>query len=441
MPRGVPTAMRLHLLLPLLLLCGTVSAARMASAAAAPPPPSPGVGASIVAIVNGDVISSEDVNNRRRLFALSTGLPMSQDVLDRLTPQITRQLIDERLRLQEIQRRRILVSDDDIAKAISEIEGRNNMAPGTLRKRLAADGVAYRTLVDQIRVQIGWTRVLRQRLGPLVQVTPADIAEQERVLKQEMGQPEFRVGEIFIPVEDPAQVDEAQRFADTVIQQLRAGAPFQVVAAEFSQSQTALSGGDLGWVQSSQLDPEVEHVLTEMPAGAISNPIRVPGGIDIVTLYAKREVGNDMQTMLDVRQAFLPFTSRLDPQNPTEQQKQTLVKAQALSASAKSCADIEAAGKAAGSVRPPNPGELRLDSIPPVMRSLLEKQPDGKASAPLPSLDGILIIMVCSRTQKNVGVPTRTAITDRLISERVERISRQLMRDLRRRSIIDQRSS
>lgn len=441
MPRGVPTAMRLHLLLSLLLLCGTVSAARMASAAAAPPPPSPGVGASIVAIVNGDVISSEDVNNRRRLFALSTGLPMSQDVLDRLTPQITRQLIDERLRLQEIQRRRILVSDDDIAKAISEIEGRNNMAPGTLRKRLAADGVAYRTLVDQIRVQIGWTRVLRQRLGPLVQVTPADIAEQERVLKQEMGQPEFRVGEIFIPVEDPAQVDEAQRFADTVIQQLRAGAPFQVVAAEFSQSQTALSGGDLGWVQSSQLDPEVEHVLTEMPAGAISNPIRVPGGIDIVTLYAKREVGNDMQTMLDVRQAFLPFTSRLDPQNPTEQQKQTLIKAQALSASAKSCADVEAAGKAAGSARPPNPGELRLDSIPPVMRSLLEKLPDGKASAPLPSLDGILIIMVCSRTQKNVGVPTRTAITDRLISERVERISRQLMRDLRRRSIIDQRSS
>ena len=43
---------------------------------------------------------------------------MTQDVLDRLTPQITRQLIDERLRLQEIQRRRIVVQDKEIAEAI-----------------------------------------------------------------------------------------------------------------------------------------------------------------------------------------------------------------------------------------------------------------------------------------------------------------------------------
>ena len=49
---------------------------------------------------------------------------------------------------------------------------------------------------------------------------------------------------------------DAQRFADTVITQLRSGAPFPVVAAQFSQSQTALQGGDLGWVRANQLDPE-----------------------------------------------------------------------------------------------------------------------------------------------------------------------------------------
>ena len=94
--------------------------------------------AAIVAVVNGDVISKGDVDNRRRLFALSTGMPASPEVLDRLTPQVTRQLIDERLRLQEMQRRKIVVSDKDIAKAIGEVEARNNMPAGTLRKR--ADG-------------------------------------------------------------------------------------------------------------------------------------------------------------------------------------------------------------------------------------------------------------------------------------------------------------
>jgi peptidyl-prolyl cis-trans isomerase SurA len=426
---------------PALADAAAAPAADAAAAAAAAPVPSGNGGASIVAIVNGDVISREDVENRRRLFALSTGLPLSPDILDRLTAQITRQLIDERLRLQEIQRRRILVSDEDIAKAIADVEVRNNMSAGTLRKRLAADGVAYRTLVDQIRVQIGWTRVLRQQLGTQAQVTDADIAEQERLVKQEIGQQEFHVGEIFIPVEEPSQAEEARRFADTVIQQLRAGAPFQVVAAEFSQSQTALLGGDLGWVQTPQIDPAVLRVLNEMPAGAVSNPIRVPGGYDIVTLHAKREIGNDIETVADVRQAFLPFTSRLDPQNPTDQQKQTLAKAQQISASAHDCAAVEAAGTAAGSVRPPHPGEIRFDTVPPAMRAVLEKLPDNQASGPLVSADGILVIMVCSRTQKNVGIPTRAEISDRLINERVERVSRQLMRDLRRRAVIDQRSS
>ncbi len=427
-----------RVLLSLLALCGALALARPSPAAEAP---SSSDGASIVAIVNGDVISRQDVDNRRRLFALSTGLPLAPDVLDRLTTQITRQLVDERLRLQEIQRRRILVSDAEIAQAIAAVEARNNMAPGTLRKRLADDGVAYRTLVDQIRVQIGWSRVLRQQLGAQAQISDADIGEQERLLKQEIGQPEFHIGEIFIPVEEPGQAEESRRFADTVIQQLRAGAPFQVVAAEFSQSQTALVGGDLGWEQAAQIDPQVVRVLTEMPPGAISNPTRVPGGYDIVTLYAKREIGNDMATVLNLRQAFLPFTSRLDPQNPTDQQKQTLAKAQQLSNTASNCDAIEAAGKAAGSVRPPNPGDVRLDGIPPSMRSKLESLPDGKTSGPLVSEDGILVIMVCSRSQKNLGMPTRAEIADRLLNERVELASRQLMRDMRRRAIIDQHSS
>ena len=328
--------------------------------------------AFIVATVNGDVISRGDVDNRRRLFALSTGLPTSRDVLDRLTPQVTQQLIDERLRLQEIQRRHILVGDDDIAKSIAEVEQRNGMAPGALRRKLAADGVSLRTLVDQIRVQLGWGRVLHQVLGEQARISDADIAERQRELKAEIGQPEYRIGEIFIPVDNPAAADTARRFADTVIQQLRVGAPFAVAAAQFSQSQTALSGGDLGWEQPNQIDPEVLPVLNEMPEGAISNPIRVPGGYSIVTLRGKREVGRDTGSVLSIRQAFLQFTSALDPQHPTEQQKQALVQAKKLSQTARSCDEVEAANKQFGSGRPSDPGQVTLENLSPVMRAVLE---------------------------------------------------------------------
>lgn len=399
--------------------------------------------AGIVAVVNGDVISRADVDNRRRLFALSTGQSMSQDVLDRLTPQVIQQLIEERLRLQEIQRRKISVSDADIATAVTEVEGRNGMPPGLLRRKLSEDGVGFRTLVDQIRVQIGWSRVLRQVAAGNLEVSEADIADQERIQKALVGQPEYRVGEIFIPVKVASQAPEAQRFADTVIQQLRAGAPFAVVAAQFSQSQTALQGGDLGWVDKNRLDPAVLRVVQEMPAGAISNPIRVPGGFTIVTLRAKREIGRDPATMLKVRQVFFPFATKLDPNAPTEQQKKSLAEAKRLSETAHGCDAMEAAAKTTGSDKPADPGDIRLEGVSvPALRAVLTSLSNTpeKASQPLVAEDGIAVVMVCSKEEKNLGVSTHAELAEKLVNQRVELASRQLQRELDRKAVIDQRS-
>jgi peptidyl-prolyl cis-trans isomerase SurA len=411
-----------------------------AATAAVPTPPSQEA-TRIVAVVNGEVITNIDVDNRTRLFALSTGLPMSPDVLDRLKSQITRQLIDERLRMQEVQKRKIVVPDKDIAQAIRDIEQHNGLPPGALRQKLAADGVSQRTLIDQIRTQLGWSQVLRQQLGDQAQVTDAQVAEQQKLEAQLVGKPEYRVGEIFIPVEDPANRADAERFAETVIAELRKGAAFPVVAAQFSQTQSALQGGELGWVQPNELDPEVAQLVQQMPIGAISNPVPVPGGFSIVTLQGKREVGHDMATILNMRETFLPFSTTLNPQEPTDQQKQTLEKARAISASVHSCPQMEQVAKANNSPRPADPGDIRLDTInPPAFRQLLATLPFDHASQPLVAADGIAVVIVCSRDEKNLATMTDPEMRSRMLSERVELASRQLQRDLRRQAVIDIRS-
>lgn len=394
-------------------------------------------GMRIVAVVNGDVITSGDVSNRARLFALSTGLPTSEDVLGRLRTQIANQLVDERLRLQEAQRRKIVVPDKQIADAIHGIEQRNNMPEGALRAKLAAMGVSVRTLIDQIRAQLAWTQVLKEQLADKLNISDTEVDEQMRLHEAQLGKPEYHVGEIFIPVDDPGNIADAQHFAETVIGELRSGAVFSAVAAQFSQTQTALEGGELGWVQPDQLDPQVASVVVQMPVGAISNPVKVPGGFDIVTLQGKRQVGNDMGTFVALRQVFLPFTTPLDPQNPTEQQRLALEKARGLSASVKSCPQMEAVAKLNPSARPVDPGEVRLDTVtPPQFRDLLTKLPVNTASEPLVATDGIAVVIICSKEQKNTAILTKEDVRQRMITERVEMVSRQLMRELRRRATL-----
>ena len=213
------------------------------------------------------------------------------------------------------------------------------------------------------------------------------------------------------------------------------------MAAQFSQSQTALQGGDLGWVQPNQVDPAVLHVLQEMPVGAVSNPVPVPGGLSIVTLRGKREIGHDPGTIVTVRQAFFAFSTRLDPNAPTAQQHQALDQAERLSGSAKSCDEVEAANKAHGSKHPADPGEVQVETVAvPQMRQILGTLPVGKASQPLIADDGVAVIMVCSREQRNLGLPNKTEMSNRILADRVELASRQLMRDLQRRAVIDRRS-
>ena len=127
---------------------------------------------AIAAVVNGDVITRDDVENRARLFGLSTGLNITPELLARLKPQLVRELIDDRLKLQEIQHRKIVVSDADVAAAIGNVEQRNGLQHGGLREKLAKQGVSFGTLIEQTRTSLGWTRVLRQELAQRGFVTP-----------------------------------------------------------------------------------------------------------------------------------------------------------------------------------------------------------------------------------------------------------------------------
>jgi peptidyl-prolyl cis-trans isomerase SurA len=103
---------------------------------------------------------------------------------------------------------------------------------------------------------------------------------------------------------------------------------------------------------------------------------------------------------------------------------------------------MEQVAKAANPSRPADPGEVRLESVnPPAFRQLLATLPIGTATQPLVAQDGISVVVVCSREQKNLATASKEDTQRKLLNERIELLSRQLLRDLRRQATIDMRAN
>ena len=246
--------------------------------------------AGIAAVVNNEAISVSDLVARIDIAIAASRLRVSEELRRRLAPQVLRSLIDERLKVQEAERLGVTVSAAEMANARRNVEQRNGIANGALDGFLSSQGLDVAAVMDQLRAEILWSKLVRGRLGAAVSVGEGEIDEALAQLEANRGRPEYRVAEIFLAVESSEREGEVRAAATSLYEQLAAGANFAQIASQFSQSATAAVGGDVGWVLEGELPREIEAVLVQLQPGSIAPPVRSFDGYTIVMLLDRRTV-------------------------------------------------------------------------------------------------------------------------------------------------------
>lgn len=424
----------------LLLLLGVVPAAAAPAAAPRPTPPAPAGGypeISIAAVVNDQVISVADLASRIRMVMLSTSIPDTPDARQRLAAQVLRTLIDEKLQMEEAKRKNIAASDAEIQKAITSIEQQNNMKPGQLDAVLKANGIDRNALVDQVKASIVWAKLVRQIAADTDPVSDEEIDETLKRLKQNANLPESRVAEIFLAVDNPQQDDEVRTLAERLTAQMKQGARFAAVARQFSQSPTAAVGGDLGWIHPDELSPPLAKAVAQLQPGELSPPIRTAGGYYLMLVLDRRNAGRtsgEDDTVLRIAQVVFP----LGPQASEQARQAAFAAAQSVKSEATSCQDMMRIGKESGS-QLSSEGDLRVSQIAPTMRSTVLALGVGHPSQPILQKNGVGVIMVCDKSDNKPVIPTREAVAESLMSQRLDMLARRYMEDLRRAAYVDVR--
>ncbi len=382
----------------------------------------------IAAVVNDDIITSHDLRQRVRFIVATTGVERTEESLQRVQAQALRNLVNEKIQIQESQKYDQEISDDEINRSVSRLIGRNGLDPNEVAAQLAAAGIGIETLRSQVESEIAWQRIVNGLYGSRIRISDAQINETLNRLSANASKPSYNVAEIYIEAsQEIGGMEGAMEGANAMIAQLSQGAPFQLLAQQFSSAPSASKGGVIGWVREGELRPELDRVILQMEKGNLSKPIQVPGGVYVIALVDKQV--SETETLFKLKQVnYLAET-----QDEKDAAKGKLL---ALKGKITSCDTLSSDVDEHEDLRYADMGELKTsDLAEPILEKLAETDV-GALSDPIETPQGVASILVCDRSTSGSNIPTRDEIEDRLMDQQLAQASKRHLRDLRRNATI-----
>ncbi|MFL6764470.1 MAG: peptidylprolyl isomerase [Sphingomicrobium sp.] len=386
------------------------------------------------AIVNGDVITQTDIDQRLALLAIANGGQIPAEEVGRLREQVLRNLIDETLEIQAAKTEKIDIKKSDIDKTAQRVAGNVKKTPDQLADFLEANGSNIKSLRRQIEGEIAWQRLQRAKIESGVSVGDDEVKAVLDKMNASKGTEEYRVSEIYLSA-TPATQSQTLDNANKILAQLRNGASFAGYARQYSESSSAAVGGDLGWIRPEQLPAQLSNALRELPAGAISNPIPIAGGFSIIAVQDTRKIltPDPRDAVLTLKQVSLAF-----PKGTSRAAAEPIVAR--FADAAKTIGGCGGAEKLASDFHGEvvTSDQVKMRDLPAALQRLMLPMQVGQATPPFGSLDeGVRTLVICGRDEVDQSAPSYDDVYNQINEERVNSRARRYLRDLRRDAVIE----
>ncbi|MGE5522874.1 MAG: peptidylprolyl isomerase, partial [Rhodospirillaceae bacterium] len=305
--------------------CGAVHTAAHAAQA----PRSPVVLDRIVAVVNDEVITRVELEDRmkvavRQLTQQGTPLP-PEDVIRR---QLLERIITDRVQLQFAKETGLRVDDNELDRAIARIAQDNKLTVEGLQAVLTRDGVPYAKFRDDVRTEITLARLREREVENKIVVAESEVDNFLTTQHDKTGKPEeYNISHVLVVVPEqasPEQIQARRQRAEQALAQLQGGADFRQVAAAYSDAPDALQGGSLGWREGERLPSMYYDAVKALKAGEVSPILRSSNGFHILKLNDKRNTEAPLMVQQTHARHILIKTNELVSESEARSRLRTL---------------------------------------------------------------------------------------------------------------------
>jgi len=240
----------------------------------------------IVAVVNGDIILYSELQVQIRLLTkMSPDLKM-EDPAQRA--QVEREVLQEMIRNnladQEIRRLKIVVSPREIDEAVDAIKQENHFTDAQFDYVIQQQGQTREQFRQGIKRDMERSRLVERVLKSKTIITPEQV---DAYLKSEESAlaEKRRLAILFLPYPEGAdakKAEEVDKLARDIMNRIKAGHDFSKLAREYSKGPAAPDGGDLGYIATDELSPQIEAATRGLKPGEVTDLTKTPAGYFIL---------------------------------------------------------------------------------------------------------------------------------------------------------------
>ncbi len=273
--------------------------ALLAAPAATPAPAAPAaiqgkVINRVAAILNGEVVTLRDLQDRAgEEWRRAEAAPAAER--EQATRKVLRRawdaLLAEKLFKAQAVQLQLEVNDAQVDGAIEDIKQRNHFDDTQLDLALAGQGLDRAGFKAQIRRELESMQVLNYQVRSKVKVSEDDLRNWYQTHPGAFGgEEELHVRHLFLPLAEsapPAAVQAAQGLAERLQKRLQAGEDFAALVRETSKG----TDGDLGWLKRGQIQKQLEDAFVDLKDGQVSRLVRAGAGLHLFKVEERRRAG------------------------------------------------------------------------------------------------------------------------------------------------------
>ena len=249
----------------------------------------------IIAKIGDEIITSFDVENKIKTNLYLSGQKINQENVDRIKAETLNSLVNLKLKSNEIKKHDIPTNAQAINQYIKAITSNLKLSKIDLIEQFEINDIDYAQFLKDIEVEFLWQRLVAKTYLDKIKVDDNQIElELREIVKKEKKNKsieEINLSEIEVIVKN---IEEEKNLIKNITDTINS-VGFEKAAIKFSNSLTAQSGGNLGWVRSDQISDKVYNVIKNLEIGEVSETLKQGNILTLFKINEKRFIKSNKE--------------------------------------------------------------------------------------------------------------------------------------------------